>query len=241
MLLSMMARTMPRLPARAALRLVAPYRGQPPAATSALSRLFCSAAGDGSGDGAGDGKGRGRGKVRDATPSDKAERPAAEDASEPASLTEGASSVGHSSEEVDGASAAAPRSSSGARESSLVPLDPSNISTLPPVLIFPFPTRPLFPGVYQPAEVTDEALAKALMAVKVGSSGRPCARPARAPHPSRPPPLRHRRATILTSGCFCLGRATPWWAAWPTATTHHTTAMEVSAGLAAGPSGLVGA
>jgi len=104
--------------------------------------------------------------VRDATPSDKAERPAAEDASEPASLTEGASSVGHSSEEVDGASAAAPRPSSGARESSLVPLDPSNISTLPPVLIFPFPTRPLFPGVYQPAEVTDEALAKALMAVK---------------------------------------------------------------------------
>jgi len=52
------------------------------------------------------------------------------------------------------------------RESSLVSINPSHISTLPPVLVFPFPTRPLFPGVYQPAEVTDEALAKALMAVK---------------------------------------------------------------------------
>ena len=51
-------------------------------------------------------------------------------------------------------------------ESSLMSIDPSNISALPPVLVFPFPTRPLFPGVYQPAEVTNDALAKALLTVK---------------------------------------------------------------------------
>jgi len=47
-----------------------------------------------------------------------------------------------------------------------VKLDPKNISTIPPVLVFPFPTRPLFPGVYQPCDVTNTALANALLAAK---------------------------------------------------------------------------
>jgi len=51
-------------------------------------------------------------------------------------------------------------------EEGLVKLDPENISTIPPVLVFPFPARPLFPGVYQPCEVTDTALAHALLATK---------------------------------------------------------------------------
>jgi hypothetical protein len=154
----------PRLPAVGALRLLAPYGGRPPAATSALSRLFCSTAGEGGGDGASDGKGgkgRGSGKVGDSTPSDKAERLTAE--GEPASHSD-KSAAASSGGQGSGDGTAAPKPPPGA----LVPIDPSNISTLPPVLIFPFPTRPLFPGVYQPAEVTDEALAKALMAVKVG-------------------------------------------------------------------------
>jgi len=50
-----------------------------------------------------------------------------------------------------------------------VKFDPHNISTLPPILIFPFPTRPLFPGVYQPCEVTDAALVEALVTAKASS------------------------------------------------------------------------
>ena len=52
------------------------------------------------------------------------------------------------------------------KEGTLVKIDPENISTIPPVLAFPFPTRPLFPGVYQPCEVTNAALAAALLATK---------------------------------------------------------------------------
>ena len=36
-----------------------------------------------------------------------------------------------------------------------------SISTMPPVLVFPFSNRPLFPGVYQPCEVTNEGLVAA--------------------------------------------------------------------------------
>jgi len=54
-------------------------------------------------------------------------------------------------------------------DSMLVKLDPANVSTMAPVLVFPFPTRPLFPGVYQPCEVTNTALATALMATKATS------------------------------------------------------------------------
>ena len=41
-----------------------------------------------------------------------------------------------------------------------------SISTMPPVLVFPFSNRPLFPGVYQPCEVTNEGLVAALVAAK---------------------------------------------------------------------------
>jgi Lon protease-like protein len=41
-----------------------------------------------------------------------------------------------------------------------------SISTMPPVLVFPFSNRPLFPGVYQPCEVTHEGLVAALVAAK---------------------------------------------------------------------------
>ena len=51
----------------------------------------------------------------------------------------------------------------------LVRFGPDNISTMPPVLVFPFSNRPLFPGVYQPCEVTHEALSAALVAVKASS------------------------------------------------------------------------
>jgi len=46
----------------------------------------------------------------------------------------------------------------------LVKYDPENISTMPPVPVFPFSARPLFPGVYQPCEVTHEGLVAALIA-----------------------------------------------------------------------------
>ena len=49
-------------------------------------------------------------------------------------------------------------------EGTLVKYDPENISTMPPVLVFPFSARPLFPGVYQPCEVTHEGLVAALIA-----------------------------------------------------------------------------
>ncbi len=48
----------------------------------------------------------------------------------------------------------------------LVRVDPENISTMPPVTIFPFSNRPLFPGVFQPCEVTNESLAAAIVAAK---------------------------------------------------------------------------
>ena len=47
--------------------------------------------------------------------------------------------------------------------------DPENISTMPAVLMFPFSNRPLFPGVYQPCEVTHEGLVAALVAAKASS------------------------------------------------------------------------
>ena len=48
----------------------------------------------------------------------------------------------------------------------LVKYDPENISTMPPVVVFPFSNRPLFPGVYQPCEVTHEGLVEALLQIK---------------------------------------------------------------------------
>jgi len=53
---------------------------------------------------------------------------------------------------------------------SLVKHDQHNISTMPPVLAFPFSNRPLFPGVYQPCEVTHDGLVAALVAAKVSSN-----------------------------------------------------------------------
>jgi len=44
--------------------------------------------------------------------------------------------------------------------------DPENISTMPPVVVFPFATRPIFPGIFQPCEVIDPRLVKALTAAK---------------------------------------------------------------------------
>jgi len=41
-----------------------------------------------------------------------------------------------------------------------------SLTTMPPVLVFPFSNRPLFPGVYQPCEVTNEGLVAALVAAK---------------------------------------------------------------------------
>ena len=51
-------------------------------------------------------------------------------------------------------------------EDSLAKYDPENISTMPPVVVFPFSTRPLFPGIFQPCEVIDEGLVQALTAAK---------------------------------------------------------------------------
>ena len=44
--------------------------------------------------------------------------------------------------------------------------DPENISTMPPVVVFPFATRPIFPGIFQPVEVIDPRLVAALTAAK---------------------------------------------------------------------------
>ena len=54
-------------------------------------------------------------------------------------------------------------------EGTLIKHDPENISTMPPVLVFPFSNRPLFPGVYQPCEVTHEGLCAALIEAKASS------------------------------------------------------------------------
>ena len=51
----------------------------------------------------------------------------------------------------------------------LMKYGPDSVSMMPPVLIFPFSNRPLFPGVYQPCEVTNEQLAAALIAVKASA------------------------------------------------------------------------
>merc|ERR550514_2404950 len=48
----------------------------------------------------------------------------------------------------------------------LTKYDPENISTMPPVVVFPFATRPIFPGIFQPCEVTDQRLVQALTAAK---------------------------------------------------------------------------
>ena len=44
--------------------------------------------------------------------------------------------------------------------------DPNDISTMPPVVVFPFATRPIFPGIFQPCEVIDPRLVAALTAAK---------------------------------------------------------------------------
>jgi len=53
---------------------------------------------------------------------------------------------------------------------SLMKPEHHNISTMSPVLVFPFSNRPLFPGVYQPCEVTHEGLVAALVAAKTSSN-----------------------------------------------------------------------
>jgi len=55
-------------------------------------------------------------------------------------------------------------------EGALMRGDVQNIDAMPPVLVFPFSNRPLFPGVYQPCEVTDESLVAALVAAKVSAN-----------------------------------------------------------------------
>ena len=54
-------------------------------------------------------------------------------------------------------------------DKTLVKFDPSRVDSTQPVLVFPFSTRPLFPGVFQPCEVTHEAMAAALVAAKASS------------------------------------------------------------------------
>ena len=39
---------------------------------------------------------------------------------------------------------------------------------MPPVVVFPFATRPIFPGIFQPCEVIDPRLGAALTAAKAG-------------------------------------------------------------------------
>jgi len=51
-------------------------------------------------------------------------------------------------------------------EGALQKYDPDNISTMPPVVVFPFATRPIFPGIFQPCEVIDPRLVAALTAAK---------------------------------------------------------------------------
>jgi len=51
-------------------------------------------------------------------------------------------------------------------EGGLTKYDPENISTMPPVVVLPLNTRPLFPGIFQPCEVTDHRLVQALNAAK---------------------------------------------------------------------------
>lgn len=118
-----------RLAARLArpvlLRNVAPPRGVPSAVPSAL-RALCSSS-DGSGDG-GDRSGRRKPGI---TSTEAAEEADGDDAL----FIDDASEVGDD-------------------ESSIAKIDPTNVWTLPPLLVFPFPTRPLFPGVFQPAEAS---------------------------------------------------------------------------------------
>jgi len=54
-------------------------------------------------------------------------------------------------------------------EGTIVKYDSRNIDFMPPVLVFPFSNRPLFPGVFQPCEVTDEGTCAALIAAKASA------------------------------------------------------------------------
>ena len=122
-----------------------------------LSRFLCSSNDDGSG---GDGdapppkKRFGKSKAPRTPKEEAAAADADVEATYPESPPEGAVPIDSSVESDDGG---------------LVKYGPDNISTMPPVLVFPFSNRPLFPGVYQPCEVTHEALSAALVAVKASS------------------------------------------------------------------------
>ena len=142
----LLAGRLPQTVAQHAARRLAP----PP---NALRAALCSSGSSGSGDD-GDGKG------------DKPKPAAVVDAPEPdADATEVELVDVVEVEQTDAGDEHVLSAEDGA-EDSLAKYDPENISTMPPVVVFPFSTRPLFPGIFQPCEVIDEGLVQALTAAK---------------------------------------------------------------------------
>ena len=139
-----------RLPQRAA----ASTRLLPP---STLRVALCSSSSSNAGDGNGGGDGNGKKKP---APAAVAEVDGEADADvELYDETEGVRLVDVQDGGVDG------EMPDDATEA-LQKYDPDNISTMPPVVVFPFATRPIFPGIFQPCEVIDPRLVAALTAAK---------------------------------------------------------------------------
>ena len=135
-----------RLPQRAA----ASTRLLPP---STLRVALCSSSSSNTGDGNGGGDGNGKKKP---PPAAVVEADADADADvELYDETDGVQLVGVQDGGPDGDATEA-----------LQKYDPDNISTMPPVVVFPFATRPIFPGIFQPCEVIDPRLVAALTAAK---------------------------------------------------------------------------
>lgn len=126
-----------------------------------LSRALCSSSSSRGGDDDGDNSSGGKPAL---APEASATADADADASsEPAQAADSASDGGNDEAPLAEPVDALEVGEDG--EDGLVKYD-ENISTIPPVLVFPFSNRPLFPGVYQPCEVTHEGLAAALIAAK---------------------------------------------------------------------------
>lgn len=146
-----------------------------PAAPSSLaaSRLLCTGSG-------GDGDGNSGGKKGDGRPAatavlEEEEVDTGEVASEADDAVEASDSTGDGGvAESDSTTGTALKAElheeqEGEAGDTLMKYNQDNISAMPPVLIFPFSTRPLFPGVYQPCEVTDDGLVAALISAKASS------------------------------------------------------------------------
>jgi Lon protease-like protein len=139
-----------RLPQRAA----ASTRLLPP---STLRVALCSSSSSNAGNGGGDGNGNGKKKPPTAAVAEADADADADvelyDETEVVQLV-GVQDGGQDGEMPDDVTEA------------LQKYDPNDISTMPPVVVFPFATRPIFPGIFQPCEVIDPRLVAALTAAK---------------------------------------------------------------------------